>query len=114
MEWIVGGIQDDKPFLGYVNHLGTSYQDRAICTSTLGDLGVTILRQATDDFSIKINEQKARQLVDDALKAVYARSCPSSSTYYLAIVTKDKETRIEGPFKTKLEWSEADKLIGYD
>ena len=41
---IVGGIQDDKPFLGYCNYIGTAFTEDAVATGIGLDLGMPILR----------------------------------------------------------------------
>lgn len=113
VEWIVGGMQDGKPFLGYVNRLGTSFQDRAIRTGRIGDIPLSLLREHTD-ANAKISEQKAREEVMMAMQVLHARDCFTSPTFYMAIVTKDKDASVEGPFHIKLDLSDAPNVVGYN
>ena len=41
---VVGGMQEDKPFLGYVNHLGNAFTEDCIATGMGGDIAVPIMR----------------------------------------------------------------------
>ena len=41
---IVGGVQDDKPFLGYCNYLGVAYQENCIATGLGADVAVPLMR----------------------------------------------------------------------
>lgn len=114
VEWVVGGLQDGKPFLGYVDKLGTSYQDRAVGSGRLGALALPLLREYTENFSLKLDEQKARDLISKALQVLYYRDCYTSTKYHLAICTKAKGGRVEGPFELKTSWETALYVVGYE
>ena len=114
VEWVVGGLQDGVPFLGYVNKLGASYQDRAICSGRLGELGIPLLREYTENFSVKLDEQKARDLVVKCLQVLFYRDCYTSKSYHLAIVRKGKAAQVEGPFEINTNWELALSVKGYE
>ena len=54
--WIVGGMQDGKPFLGYVDKLGTAYQEKAIASSYGAYIATPMLREFTEKRT-SISEQ---------------------------------------------------------
>lgn len=114
VEWVVGGLQDGVPFLGYVDKLGTSYQDRAVGSGRLGQLAMPLLREYTDNFTISLDEQKAREVVVKALEVLYYRDCYTSSKYSLAVIAKNKGAQIEGPFKLETKWQAALFVKGYE
>ena len=41
---LVGGMQDGRPFLGVVDHLGTAYQDDLVATGMGADIAIPIMR----------------------------------------------------------------------
>ena len=42
---IVGGLQDGKPYLGYVNMIGVAFNEKAVATGIGADLAVPIFRK---------------------------------------------------------------------
>jgi len=114
IEWLVAGIQNDQPFLGYVDKLGTSYQEKAIGTGRLGQLALPLLRNFTENFSIKLNEQQAREIITKTMEILFLRDCYTSPKFHLGIITKGKDAKIEGPIEVKTNWQPALNVIGYE
>lgn len=114
VEWVVGGLQDGVPFLGYVDKLGTSYQDRAVGSGRLGQLAMPLLREYTENFSATLDEQKAREAIIKSLQVLYYRDCCSAQKYHLAVITKSKGAQIEGPFELETNWAPALFVRGYE
>jgi len=101
VEWVIGGIQDGKPFLGYVDKRGTCFTEKAICSGVFGQMAYPLLREY-EDSPIKLTEEKAREIVTKVLEIYFSRACYSTYTYNIAIVKLDKEAKVEGPFELNL------------
>jgi len=111
-QWLVAGIQDDKPFLGFVDKLGTAYQDRAIATGYGAYIAVPLLREWTE-HKTSLPEAEARQLLEKCLQVLYYRDARSFPKYHLAVVTKEG-SKIEGPLEIESDWSIAEYVKGYE
>jgi len=111
-QWIVGGIENGEPFLGYVDKLGTAYREKAIATGYGAYIATPLLRQYTESQD-KLTEADARELIAKCLRVLYSRDARSFPSYDLAIVTKDG-SKIEGPLKVDADWSIAEYVKGYE
>lgn len=110
--YIVGGLQDGEPYLGYVDKIGTAYEAPTLATGFGSYLAQPLLRDGYEKNN-KMTEAEARQLLDTCLKVLFYRDARSFNKYELAIVTKDG-TRIEGPLSSDTDWSIAHMIKGYE
>ncbi len=104
----------DKPFLGFVDKLGTAFSSPIIATGFGAHLATPMLREATDAKNgVKFTEAEAVKLVQKCLEVLFYRDARSWNRYQIAIVD-DKGSRIEGPFKIESNWKFADMIQGYE
>ena len=71
---IVGGFADDgvTPYLGYVDNIGTSYEDNFVTTGFGSHLALPILRK---HWKEGMTRDEARALLTDCLRVLYYRDC---------------------------------------
>ncbi|KAK9685214.1 Proteasome subunit [Popillia japonica] len=101
--FVVGGLQDGEPFLGTIDKLGTSYEDKTICTGYGAYMATPLLRDAMDK-NPNPTEQEARDLVNRCMEVLYYRDARSFPKYQLAVITADGVS-IEGPLEVKQNWN---------
>ncbi|CAH1788934.1 unnamed protein product [Owenia fusiformis] len=109
---VVGGIQDNEPFLGFVDKIGTAFKSDVICTGYGAYIAQPLLREAYEKNNA-MSEQEAKALVDRCLKVLFYRDARSFNKYEIAIVTKDG-ARIEGPMSSDTNWDIATMVKGYE
>ncbi|XP_022913714.1 proteasome subunit beta type-4 [Onthophagus taurus] len=101
--FVVGGLQDGQPFLGTVDKLGTSYQDKTICTGYGAYMALPILRAALEK-NPNPTEQDARQLIHKCMEVLFYRDARSFPKYQLAIITPDG-VNVDGPIEVQQNWN---------
>lgn len=117
--WVVGGIEEDhetggpgKPFLGYVDMLGTAYKDTAIATGYGAYIAIPLLRQLTERKT-PITEAEARAKIEECMKVLYCRDARSLPRYHLVVSTA-AGSKIEGPITFDADWNIAEYVKGYE
>lgn len=110
--WIVGGVQEGRPFLGSVDKLGTAYLDKAIASGYGAYIAVPLLRQLTENKT-NISEAEAREAIQTCMKVLYCRDARSWPKYHLAVVTAEG-SKIEGPIEFDADWNIAEYVRGYE
>lgn len=80
---IVAGVdrRTAKPFLGYVDLLGTTYESPTIATGFGMHLAQPLLRKAVEEKQVKgeeINESEAREILESCMKVLCELSCFSA------------------------------------
>jgi len=83
---VVAGFENDAPFLGVVDKLGTTLQENLVATGFGGYLAMPLLREK---WRPDLSEGEARALLEDCMKVLFYRDCRASSRIQLAKVTKD-------------------------
>lgn len=109
---LVGGMQDEEPFLGYVNLLGTAFQETVIATGMGVDLGLPVLRRAMEKKGGLLNQEEALEAIQQCIRLSYTRDCRAWPRYTVAIIDKTG-AKIEGPFSIDSEWGYAAGISGY-
>jgi len=107
--FVVGGLQQGKPFLGYVDKLGTAYEAPYIATGFGSYLAVPILSKAHEDNPAMSREQ-AEGLIRKCMQTLYYRDCQASAKFQIATVTAEGATLSE-PETCDSNWTMA-KLVG--
>ncbi|RWS07441.1 Proteasome subunit beta type-4-like protein [Dinothrombium tinctorium] len=110
--WVVGGLQDGKPFLGYVDMLGTAFVDRAVATGYGEMIAKPLLWEAVEKKE-SITEEEAKDLIAKCMSLLFCRDSRAFPKYRIAKVTKDGSV-IEGPFEVNVDWSIAAHVQGYE
>lgn len=75
--FLVAGIQQDEPFLGEVDKLGTAFVDEQIASGYGAYLALPLMRKAIDDkrqnFNSKLTKDEAVDLLKKCMEVLYYR-----------------------------------------
>ncbi|XP_046350362.1 proteasome subunit beta type-4-like [Haliotis cracherodii] len=110
--FVVGGMDKDEPFLGYVDKIGVAYESTTIATGYGAYIAQPIMREALEKKP-DISQEEAEQLLDRCLRLLYYRDARSLNKYQVAIVTKDGAS-IKGPIVSQTNWEVAHMIKGYE
>ncbi|XP_026468352.1 proteasome subunit beta type-4 [Ctenocephalides felis] len=109
--FIIGGVQrDGTPFLGTVDKLGTAYQDRLIATGFGNHLAIPLFRELADSKLPELTQEKARELITNAMQVLYYRDARSSPKYQLGICTAEG-IEILNDLKVNQNWEVAHMIV---
>lgn len=72
-----------------------------------------LLRKYTDDTTLKLNEQQAREIILDAMRVLFYSDAYTTNKYLIGTITKDKGARVEGPFHLESNWETANLIKGH-
>ena len=104
--FIIGGIEDDKLFLGTVDKLGTAYSDPVIASGYGAYMATPILRKAHAENK-EMSKEQAIDLVYKVMQVLYYRDARSFPKYQLGIITKDGGVEMQGPLTLDGYWGPA-------
>ncbi|OAD55382.1 Proteasome subunit beta type-4 [Eufriesea mexicana] len=104
--FIIGGLDGDKVFLGTVDKLGTAYSDPVIATGYGAYMATPILRKAYEENK-EISKEEAVQLLYKVMQVLFYRDARSFPKYQLGIITKDEGVEIQGPLTLDSYWEAA-------
>ncbi|SCU87936.1 LANO_0D00562g1_1 [Lachancea nothofagi CBS 11611] len=113
---IVAGVEDDKPFLKYVNLLGVSYSAPSLATGFGAHLALPLLRKVVDTENDVANTslETAQKSITEAMKVLFYRDARSSRKYSVAIVDKEKGLIFDKDAKVEdMVWGFAKDIKGY-
>ena len=100
---LVAGFRDEKPFLGYVDLIGTAYEENYIATGFGAYLAIPIIR---DRWVPDMEEGEARALLEDCLRVMFYRDCKASNRIQIAKATRDG-TLVSEPYVLENDWETA-------
>ncbi|XKL59151.1 hypothetical protein PGB90_000167 [Kerria lacca] len=109
---LVAGIQDGKPYLGFIDKLGTAVEDKLIATGYGAYIAIPLLRDALEKKP-DLNKQEAEELMKKCMEILYYRDARSFNKYELAILTTEG-TEFKGPIEIKANWSISNDVCGYE
>lgn len=113
---IVGGTEDGKPFLRYVNLLGVTYSSPTLATGFGAHLALPLLRKLADtEKDVEtIDLETARKAILEAMKILYYRDARSARKFSLAVVDHKLGLSIEKNLKVEnMSWEFAKDIRGY-
>lgn len=113
---IVGGTEDGKPFLRYVNLLGVTYSSPTLATGFGAHLALPLLRKLVDDEKdVKnVTLDTAKKAILEAMKILYYRDARSSRKFSLAIIDNGLGLNIEKNLQVEnMSWEFAKDIKGY-
>jgi len=110
--YIVVGMEEDKPFLGYVDKIGMAYESPSMACGFGAHMALPIIRDAMEK-NPEMKQEEAIALVDRCMKLLYYRDARSLNKYQMAIVTKDG-VDLRGPIKSETNWEIARLIKGYE
>jgi len=114
LECIVAGYKDDKPFLGYVDKIGTAFEAKEVATGFGLHLAIPMIREAREKKP-NMTREDARKILTESLKVLYYRDCRAHFKYQLADVTPEG-VKIEDDLNLKQDtnWNIAHYIRGYE
>ena len=99
---LIAGYRD-APFLGYVDLIGTAYEENFLATGFGAYLAIPIIR---DKWRADMNEAEARTLLEDCLRVMFYRDCRASNRIQIAKATKTG-TLVSEPYELQTDWETA-------
>eukprot|EP00602_Paraphysomonas_sp_CaronLab_P003489 CAMPEP_0185024194 /NCGR_PEP_ID=MMETSP1103-20130426/7162_1 /TAXON_ID=36769 /ORGANISM="Paraphysomonas bandaiensis, Strain Caron Lab Isolate" /LENGTH=240 /DNA_ID=CAMNT_0027557095 /DNA_START=57 /DNA_END=779 /DNA_ORIENTATION=+ len=93
----------NAPFLGYVDLIGTAYEENFIATGFGAYMAIPMIR---DRWSPDMEEGEARALLEDCLRVLFYRDCRASNKIQIAKATADG-TLISEPYELSTNWETA-------
>ena len=105
---LVAGCTDGKGFLGFVDLIGTSYEENFVATGFGAHLALPLIREK---WNADMEEGEARALLEDCLRVCYYRDCKAFYRIQIAKVTDPDEdgnsVTISDPYDINTEWETA-------
>jgi 20S proteasome subunit beta 7 len=100
---IVAGHKNNAPFLGFVDMIGTCYEENFIATGFGAYLAMPLIRER---WSADMEEGEARGLLEDCLRVLYYRDCRATYRIQIAKATNDG-TLVSEPYEISHDWETA-------
>lgn len=100
---LIAGFSKDEPFLGYVDLIGTAYEENYIATGFGAYLAIPLIRER---WTANMDEGEARALLEDCLRVMFYRDCRASSRIQIAKATIEG-TLVSEPYELQTEWETA-------
>lgn len=97
---LVAGFREGAPFLGYVDLIGTAYEENYIATGFGAYLAMPLIRER---WHADMEEGEARALLEDCLRVMFYRDCKASNRIQIAKATADG-TLVSEPFELPTDW----------
>merc|ERR1712156_1331137 len=112
---VVGGMQDDKPFLGGVDMIGTAWTEDIVATGIGKSFAIPAMTSDLEQCggTENLTKEQAVELVKKALRVCYLRDCRASLRYHIAVIDA-ADAKVEGPFTIDSNWEIAKSVRGYD
>jgi len=110
--FVVGGLQLGKPFLGYIDKIGTAYEAPYIATGFGTYFAIPLLAKAHEE-NPNMNLDEAKALMRKCLQTLYYRDCSAASKFQVAYVTADGSHLTE-PEAVDSDWTLANFVGGID
>lgn len=110
---IVGGVQDNELFLGYIDKLGVAYESDSIATGYGGYIALPLMRAALEEKP-NMTEAEAREVINQSLTVLYYRDARSWHQYEVAVVKKDGSCVVDEPRSVSDNWDVAHGVRGYE
>ena len=100
---LIAGYRNENSFLGYVDLIGTAYEENFIATGFGAYLAIPIIRER---WNPNLSEGEARDLLEDCLRVLFYRDCRASNRIQIAKATSEG-TLISEPYELKADWETA-------
>lgn len=110
---VVAGYNDDKPFLGYIDKIGSAYIDDSITTGYGSHMARPLIRKALDTQDAKLSKVDAVKLLMECMKILYYRDARAINKFEIAIVTNDGVV-VETDMNAETNWEIAHMIKGYE
>mmetsp|Transcript_21688 Transcript_21688/g.30210 ORF Transcript_21688/g.30210 Transcript_21688/m.30210 type:complete len:273 (+) Transcript_21688:24-842(+) len=100
---VAGYDANGETFLGWVDKIGTTFEDSIVATGFGSYLAIPLLREK---HRPDLNEGEARALLEDCMRVLFYRDCRALNRIQIAKVTPT-ETLISDPFEIETSWDSA-------
>lgn len=101
---VVAGFDDKgETFLGWVDKIGTTFDDNMVATGFGSYLAIPLLREK---WRPDLSEGEARALLEDCMRVLFYRDCRALNRIQIAKVTAG-ETLISDPYEIETSWDSA-------
>ncbi|XP_050422900.1 proteasome subunit beta type-4 [Adelges cooleyi] len=91
--FLVAGVQDNEPFLGEIDKIGTAFPDQQIASGYGAYIALPLLRKAIDEKRLKSNSkltrEEATELLKTCMEVLYYRDARSLDKYQIGVITSD-------------------------
>lgn len=98
---LIAGCRDGNPFLGYVDLIGTSYEENFIATGFGGYLAIPLIREK---WRPDLSEDEAKTLLEECLRVLFYRDCKASNKVQIGKITAT-EASISEPYEIAHHWN---------
>jgi len=109
---VIGGFENGKSFLSYVDLLGTTYTASTIATGYGAYIAQPLLRKAVEGNESTLSEEEAFKILENSMRVLFYRDARSLDKYQIATVT-EKGVTISESRKLETAWSFAEGIRGY-
>lgn len=110
---VVAGYTPEKPFLGYIDKIGSAYVDDNITTGYGSHMARPLIRKAMDSSDKPLSKVDAVKLLIDCMKILYYRDARAINKFEIAVVT-DEGVVIETEMAADTNWEIAHMIKGYE
>lgn len=110
---VAGAGEDNTPFLGYIDLIGVTYQDRSIATGYGAYIARPLLRKAIDD-NPAMNAEEAKKVIEDCMRVLWYRDARSLNRIELVHITADGTVTVSEPYELESNWEIAHHVHGYN
>merc|ERR1712216_626135 len=101
---LVAGHKNGASFLGYVDLIGTAYEENFIATGFGAYLAIPLIREK---WNADLEEGEARALLEDCLRVMFYRDCRAYNRVQIAKVTRDGGVLVSDPYEIDTKWDSA-------
>lgn len=101
---VAGTQKNNTTFLGYVDLIGTAYEEDFMATGFGAHMAIPLIREK---WSPEMEEGEARALLEDCLRVLYYRDCRASYRIQIAKATDEGEVMVSEPYELSTEWETA-------
>jgi 20S proteasome subunit beta 7 len=102
---VAGKDADGKAFLGWVDKIGTTFEENIVATGFGSYLAIPLLREK---YRPDLDEGEARALLEDCMRILFYRDCRASNRIQIAKVEEESgDVLISEPYELDTHWDSA-------
>jgi len=106
---VVAGVRGGKSFLGYIDSVGTSFEDDTVATGYGAYIARPLMRNA---WRPDLKEEEAKKVLEDCMRVMFYRDARALNKIQMAKVTEAGIT-ISEPYELATEWYSSEAALGY-
>jgi len=109
---LVGGVENGKKFLSFVDLLGTTYSASTLATGYGAHIAQPLLRKSVEGREETLTEEEAFQIIENSMRVLFYRDARSINKYQVATIT-DTGVNISESKSVETSWDFAEGIRGY-